>query len=796
MHASWLIVVTIALLGQAGEGTADPPEPAASQPAAPPAKRPQLRLNTTRGWNCRLLVRPSDVEIIKLHCGTTAGASATSAREEIATHVAEFRRLKAYVDANLAGPVELGGLYPIAFMHLATGQPGVADPYTECVERELKRRRDFVLEYDDVAAALDWCGDAIEPEVVSATADGLMRAFQPLRVTDNPFEHALLNPKLCSFASAVALRDAFEPGTDEADRVKEILTAGTVFLERTLLPTVLQLRGTAPSPSIRADFEADIIFAAELWQSLDAAAWEKFRGVVDDSLDWYFWSDTQWPGLSAGVLYDMGTSSPLEPGQGVIAIAPGVTEILSRRTGGAVAGYYAASYDREHGVRNLRDAQRAWLRILHGRTGLHVADRERAPLARRMGDGWVVMRGDWGPGATVLAFDAEQAYWLPRQHLDAGQFQIIRKGRLAIDSGDDVAFEATRMRGGEQRLGKDVGEFDTYATATVAHNCVVAIDPREATVMVGKQWLFLGNQRRPKFSRGPSKADDGNDKRALGKLTAFETNPRFSFATSELARAYDPRTVRAAERSILFIHDGLIVVVDRVETTTPNIKVATLFHLPHSPQVGDQPLNNEFRRRGEGQSAGEWVYPADKHWLMTQDGGGKLYIRSIQPRERKWHIVGGPAETMSIPRGPSAGRPYVGGGERGFEYWLTPAMLAGGANAWYRLGSPGALGAAFGSGGGWGRLECESLESGTSHTFVNVLVPCDQAQEGPPKLIVQNFRDKLVLKSELRGRQYTIELRPGESPPGRVEAIDALTKETFTRALPTQVEPADAVPPK
>src|SRR5262249_14214690 len=157
-------------------------------------------------------------------------------------------------------------------------------------------------------------------------------------------------------------------------------------------------------------------------------------------------------------------------------------------------------------------------RILHGRAGLRVADREHAPLARRLGNGWILARGDWGPGATLLAFDAEQIFWLPRQHLDAGQFQIIRKGRLAIESGDDVAYEATRMRGGEQHLGKEPGEFDTYASATVAHNCLVAVDPREATLMVGKQWLFLGNQRRPKLPRGAGLLSLEPAKRTMGKL--------------------------------------------------------------------------------------------------------------------------------------------------------------------------------------------------------------------------------------------------------------------------------------
>jgi hypothetical protein len=788
-----MIAPCLCLLAALIAGQADEPPPA---PATQPARRPPLRLVARRGWDCRLLIRPSDVDLIRLHCGTTAGTAAAIAPEELATHVGEFRRLKEYVDAHLAGPLDFGGLYPVAFMHVATGMPGVSDVYTACVERELKNRAEFVLEFDDVAAALDWCRDAIDPEVAAAAAERLLRDLQPLRPEDSPFEHVLLHPKLCSLAAAIALRDVFDRGSEQAARVDEVIAAGTAYFETNLLPTLKQLRGTAPCPSVRADFEADAVLAAELWQSIDATAWEKLRDAMTDALDVYFWSDTQWPGLAAGVMHDMGTSSPLEPGQALSPLAPGVAEILAHRTGSPVAAYYAAAFDRSRPATTLRDAQRLWLRILHGRAGLRVANREHAPLARRLGNGWVLMRGDWGPGATLLAFDAEQPFWLPRQHLDAGQFQIIRKGRLAIDSGDDVAFEATRMRGGEQHLGKQPGEFDTYAAATIAHNCLVAVDPREASIMVGRQWLFLGSQRRPAIQRGPAPADIMQTKRALGRLTTFDTNRFFSFASADLTNAYEPRGVKAAERAILLLHDGLVVVVDRVEIGAANIKTAWPLHLPRAPTVGGNPLNNELRRRAEGNAAGEWVYPADKHWLATDDGGGRLFVRSILPRQRRWRIIGGPGEVLSVPRGPAAGRPYLGSSERGFEYWLTPAFLKGGVNAWYRLGSPGALGNAFGSGAGWGRLEVESLEDDAGRTFVHVLAPCDQSQAEPPPLIVQNFRERLVLKTELRGRSFTIELRIGESPPGHVEVFDPLVKETTKLTLPTAVAPVALIPSK
>lgn len=729
---------------------------------------------------------------LRRRCGTSAGGAADT---EYGTYVGEYQKLKRIVDQSLNAPYEPGALYPAAFMHLVAGQPGIADPYTSYVERVLSENKAWILDFDDVAAALDWCGDALSDAVRTDVSSQLTDAMQRFRDEDTLFEHVLSNPKLCYAAIAVALQGQWQSGSPQAERVNAVIDAAKAYFDKNLAPLIKQLDGTAPTPAVRSDFEADAVLAAEIWQSLDSHAWERLKAPMANALDVYLWSDTQWPALRAGVFHDAGTYAPLVPGQGSSALAAGIAELLAERTDSPVAAWYADQANAAAG-RNAgpREAQRLWMRILYGQPDRPRIDRSRAPLARKLGNGYVLIRSDWGPGATLIAFDAGQPFWLPTQHLDTGQFQIFRKGRLAIDSGDDVRFEATRIRGGEQRIGSEPGDFDAYASGTVAHNCVTLADLREASLLVGKQWVFLANQRRPEVPRGPVPADISASPRATGRLIAFDANEQFTFAAADVARAYGVRTALVYERSILALNGGLIFVCDRLVTANPDIKASWVMHIPSEPTVGGAPLNPQLRRRKEGQKAGSWVYPSGSGWVASEDGDGRLFARALLPMNRKLHIIGGPREFLSVPRGPSAGRKYVGSSDRGFEYWLSPAALNGGANAWYRLVNPGTLGPAFGLGGGWGRIEVEAVDKGPNRLFITALFACDKTRTEPPDLDVRVDKDHIVVKTKESSRELTITLSPGGATAGSVLITDPITKSKFSRDLELNIAPDKPLP--
>src|SRR5205085_2616536 len=117
-----------------------------------------------------------------------------------------------------------------------------------------------------------------------------------------------------------------------------------------------------------------------------------------------------------------------------------------------------------------------------------------------------------------------------RQHYDAGQFQVIHKSRLALDSGDDVKLEATPARGGRQGLGQFEGEgaFDDYAVATIAHNCLLLVDPRDRLRRDGRNWDAAGNQRPIEGDWRALGEPLESSERQTGRLLAFETNEHYS----------------------------------------------------------------------------------------------------------------------------------------------------------------------------------------------------------------------------------------------------------------------------
>lgn len=770
-------------------------EPAESQPEVPPPPPPPVATPLRAGAKpMRLMIRPADVARLRDRCGTGVAVPPGGAGlGDVGARAAEFQQLLTAARRITHGPADFGALYPVAFAHLVGGKPGEPDEFTRYVEQALTTRDNFLFATDDVAAALDWCWGELSPKTRQATAEQLVANLQPLAATDSPFEHALFHQKLCSLAAAIVLRGAWPTHSPEADKVDQAYEAGRAYLNGTLASVIRQTGGLAPTPAERADFEADLVFALELWQSIEPTAWNSVREPMSRALDVYLWADTAWPSLRTGIMHDTGSSSPLRPGTGENALAPAVADILARRTTSPVAAYYARANGTQ-GTPTLRDTQRLWLRILHASAEPRPVQVPRAPLARALGNGWVYMRSDWREGATLLAFDAGQALWGSRQHLDAGQFQIIRRGRLAIDSGDDVLVVATPGQGGQQGLGDQPGSFDLYARSTIAHNCVVVIPPNEAPRRVGRVFVAQGNQRQPAERLTKFDVDVSTSDWAAGRLIAFDTNAFFSFAAADLAKAYGVKNVLVYERAVLFIHDGVVVVMDRVEATSPQAARYWVLHLPEAPRIGGAPLDSAFRRRAERNDAGSWVYPPSESWLSTQSDGGRLFVRTVLPVERRWHLIGGPNKPETIGRGLSRGRAYLGSNARGFEYWMSPAAMNGGLNAWYRLGEPGVLGDAFGLGGGWGRLEVEASAETTSTVFVNLLVPCDVSQNAPPKVEPTVDDEQFRLRVTLAGRQYVVRLALRETASGEVTVDDASGKPIFSRKLSGQVTSPPALP--
>lgn len=790
---------------------------AAPNLSAPRDQRPQNQ--TTRPTSAsvdagrpRVLLRPSDLPRLKARCGVERFDPAAQDPADpvtFASHTADFHRLLQWVDAHIDLAMEDGGLYLPAFAHLMTGAPGRPDKYTRCIERELARRQPYAVDFDDVIAALDWCWDALEPQTRRQAAAELARAMEPLTANDSPLEHYLFHPRLCHVAAALALRDEFSDGSVERRRIEQTLRAAATYFESTLPQYVSQLHGRAPATTLQSDFEADVVFAAELWHAASGEPyWPRIAPAMRDACDACFWTDTTYPGHFGALMHDFGTRAATVPGEAHSALARGVADVLARRTSSPIAAWYAQLSRAVTADDSAAAMNGLMLRIIHDVPDQPVADRTEAPLARNLGDGWVLMRSDWRPGATVIAFDAGQPIWLSRQHYDAGQFQILRKGRLALDSGDDVRLEAVPARRGAQGIGRKTGEFDLYAQATIAHNCMVICDPRDRLRWRGQDWPAVGNQRLMDGDWKQVSEPIESSQRQTGRLLAFETNAHYSYAAADLAKAYAVRTVLLYDRHLLFVGGRYLFVVDRLVTEKSDVGRTWMLHLPSRPLVNETNLDPEMRRLGTANDAGAWVYPQYKGWLSADGGQGRLYVRTLLPDARRWTLIGGPQKVEQVTAGQHRGRSYVGGGHDTFEYWLTPFSVSGGMNAWFRLGQPVDLGPAFGVGAGWGRLEVEPVDAAAESVMVHLLVPQDRDAPPPPEPEIRVDRGTggsgeagaaaladVALTVSLPGRDVTYEvtLTPRGPEPGRVRVVEG-QRVIFDRLLSRTVQENAAVP--
>jgi hypothetical protein len=73
--------------------------------------------------------------------------------------------------------------------------------------------------------------------------------------------------------------------------------------------------------------------------------------------------------------------------------------------------------------------------------------------------------------------------------------------------------------------------------------------------------ITIGREARGQIKHSP---------RGIGKITAFSTSPEFDFVQGDAAKAYDP-PLKKYTRSILFVKPDVIVIVDELETETPEV---------------------------------------------------------------------------------------------------------------------------------------------------------------------------------------------------------------------------------
>jgi hypothetical protein len=241
------------------------------------------------------------------------------------------------------------------------------------------------------------------------------------------------------------------------------------------------------------------------------------------------------------------------------------------------------------------------------------------PLSRHFaGIGQIFMRSGWGDDDTYAVFTAGGSTdgIAAHKHYDENHFAIFRKGFLALDTG-------TRPEPGSHLF--------QYYCRTVAHNGVTIrmegeiFPPYWGTPAPGEPVLPVPN-------------DGGMRSQTGAVIRAFRTTADFTYIASDATACYHPGKCRLAVRQFVHIQPNLFVIFDRIQTVKPEQRVTWLLHTAEEPRVEDD------------------------HFIADQ-GGGRLWCRTLFPRKAVFAKVGGPGrEFWSDGRNwPLPATPWLGG---------------------------------------------------------------------------------------------------------------------------------------
>ena len=224
---------------------------------------------------------------------------------------------------------------------------------------------------------------------------------------------------------------------------------------------------------------------------------------------------------------------------------------------------------------------------------------QQLPRARHFDNmGQLFMRSGSGPDDTYALFTAG-GMLTQHRHYDNNNFVMFKKGFLTLDTG-------TRPQPGLH--------LSHYYARTVAHNCVIIRMPGE---IMPPYW-----DSGPALNEEPSThyPNDGGQCNLMGsEIIAFDEQEQYVYVASDATASYHPDKAKLVLRQLVFLPPDHFVIFDRVIANKPGYQKRWLLHTAAEPMVSQQ----EFH--------------AD-HW------GGRLFCRTLYPRDAKLIKVGGPGK--------------------------------------------------------------------------------------------------------------------------------------------------------
>lgn len=217
------------------------------------------------------------------------------------------------------------------------------------------------------------------------------------------------------------------------------------------------------------------------------------------------------------------------------------------------------------------------------------------------GAGVAYVRSGWASDATAIMLQLTTPTKTSHQHQDLGSFQIVRGGTW-------LSKESTGYH----------HEFKgTHASGAKAHN-VLLVD---------------GRGRAPGHADGPP------------KLRALQSEEKFFHAVVGMTAAYraqeSPRLERddnpnagMVVREFVFIRPDILIIFDRVKSTTPDAEKTFVLHFPEKPEEGEA---NTFTFTGSGgRLMAQFAYPSELSFDVVDEGD--IEGEKREPGRYQWRV--------------------------------------------------------------------------------------------------------------------------------------------------------------
>jgi len=252
------------------------------------------------------------------------------------------------------------------------------------------------------------------------------------------------------------------------------------------------------------------------------------------------------------------------------------------------------------------------------------------------GHGLVTARSGWGwqengkePPVSWVTFRCGK-YFGGETHYDNNHFEIYFKGELAIDSGrydDDWGLERSPAT-----IAKS--QFFNYYRRSIAHNTILVYEfDEEMSMGVAND----GGQKEMLYVDGVRNEPENYDMKEFllsenrmchdwvrsagrwdtGKMLAYTGNNLFTYACGDATGSYGRQKLESFVRQFLYVQPDLVVVFDRVISTSPAYSKTWLLHSITEPRL-----------HGIGP-------------FEIKNAGGRLVCAPVLPEQRTVAKVGG-----------------------------------------------------------------------------------------------------------------------------------------------------------